>query len=503
MCAGTGLDGLMNLRELLRLAGSEHSSAGETTFAALRTDSRKVGAGDVFLAYPGTATDGRKYIDSALAQGAVAVLSEPGGETKPGRPVYEIPGLKDKAARLFDAWHGFPTRDLLCIAVTGTNGKTTTALLVASILKADGRKPMYFGTIHYDIGGEILPAALTTPGPEEFFSLLRMGRDRGCDALVMEVSSHSLHQNRIAGLAFTKAVFTNLTQDHLDYHPDMEAYFQSKRLLFANYLRADGQAVINVDSPYGARLAQEAAWPSVTFSQSSDKSAEVRLIDSQLSLEGTHFRIATAAGEFDFRSALVGRINLENLTGAVTLGYSLGLSADTIADGIRDVTVPGRNEIVDLGNGAFAVIDYAHTPDALKRVLQSLKALTPGRLVCMFGCGGDRDRGKRSQMGRIAEEIADVAVITSDNPRTEAAGAIIQDILGGLERPDAAIFEEDRKAAIHLSLNLLVSGDCLLIAGKGHEDYQIIGATRYRFSDREQVMKWVEKRMAKGTAHGN
>ncbi len=493
---------MMILRDLLRLVGIDAKSGTDVAVGALRVDSRKVKAGDVFMAYPGAAFDGRHFIDEALDKGAAAVLTEPGGVASGNRPLIEVPGLSGKVAELFDAWYGFPARDLQCVAVTGTNGKTTTALLSASILQAAGRKPMYFGTIHYDIGGEILPASLTTPGPEEFYALLRKGVDKGCDAVVMEVSSHSLHQNRIAGMAFDRALFTNLTQDHLDYHADMESYFQAKSLLFSRHLRAGGQAVINLDSTYGARLVKEMGLSSVTFTQTPAETADIRLLDSSLSLEGTRFRVAAPGGEAEFSSCLVGRINLENLLGAVSLGFSLGMATETIAEGIRNVTVPGRNEILKLKNGAFAVIDYAHTPDALERVLRSLKPLTPGRLVCLFGCGGDRDRGKRPQMGRIAEDNADITAVTSDNPRTEDPDTIIREILSGMQKPEAAVVVSDRKAAISRCLAMLGAGDCLLIAGKGHEDYQIIGKERRHFSDREQVIGWMAETLSTGVSDG-
>jgi len=508
----------MKLSELLRAAGLSLPSARDPEIAGVRIDSRQVGKGDLFLALKGAHDDGSRYVADAIARGAAAVLSEGNShpalegapEPHPGAEILPCPGLRSQVGELFNAWHGRPAEGMDTVAVTGTNGKSTITKLTSSILKAAGRKVISLGTISYDIDGESMPSDLTTPGPDRFFAMLRQGADAGCTALAMEVSSHALSQDRVKGVLFSRAIFTNLTRDHMDYHRDFEDYYQAKKRLFTHYLRPGGIAVLNLDSSHGARLAQELACAKLTFSRgehaleasidpasvsagkppAARSKADLELIASKLTLSGTEFEVAFKGVPFRFQSRLIGTLNLENLLAAVALGFSLGLDPEIIAEGIKDVTVPGRAQVFGLPAGAFAVGGYAHTPDALERILLSLRPLTPGRLVCLFGCGGDRDRTKRPIMGGIAVAKADRAVLTSDNPRTEDPQAILAEVAAGMPDQSKASIIADRREAIRQALGSLGAGDCLLIAGKGHEDYQIIGKEKRHFSDQEEIQAW-------------
>jgi UDP-N-acetylmuramoyl-L-alanyl-D-glutamate--2,6-diaminopimelate ligase len=522
----------MKLSRLLQAAGISQPSARDPEIAGVRIDSRKVGAGDLFLALKGAHDDGSRYVADVIARGAAAVLIEGNPhpalegspEPHPGAEILPAPGLRGKVGDLFNAWYGRPAETMETMAVTGTNGKSTITKLATAIFTAAGRKVISLGTISYDIDGKSIASDLTTPGPDQFFGLLREGADQGCTALAMEVSSHALSQDRIKGVFFSRALFTNLTRDHMDYHRDFEEYYQAKKRLFTHYLKPDGIAILNLDSPQGARLAQELPGPKLTFSRGkhaldttgdseaasagrpplAKAKADLELIASELTLSGTDFEVAFQGSTYRFRSRLVGTLNLENLLAAVAFGFSLGLDAETIGRGIREVTVLGRAQVFALPAGGFAVVDYAHTPDALERILLSLRPLTPGKLVCLFGCGGDRDRTKRPIMGGIAVARADRAVLTSDNPRTEDPEAILAEVAAGMRDRSKAEIIADRREAIRAGLAGLGKGDCLLIAGKGHEDYQIVGKEKRHFSDQEEILAWAaEAGKGAGPVPGN
>ncbi len=482
MSAGMALSALLSSVGLSVPKGME-----SLIIAGLKLDSRQVGPGDLFLALRGAKADGADFLEEAIRRGAAAVIRET-----------EIPNLRAFVGPLFDAWHDFPSRKLAAFGVTGTNGKSTTTRLIASILRAAGRKVVSLGTIFYEVGDEVFPSHLTTPSPDVFFDLLARGVRKGCDALVMEVSSHALSQDRVLGMRFQRAVFTNLTQDHFDFHEGFEDYFAAKKKLFTEYLEEGGLGIVNLDSPYGERLLKEWKGPRLSFSRAetpAGKAADVTLRGRELSLAGTQLTLSHRGREFTVRSRLVGALNVENLLAAAAFGLSLDLPHATIAAGLAQVTVPGRNEVFRLPvPGAFAVVDYAHSPDALERVLESLRPLTPGRLYCAFGCGGDRDRKKRPLMGGIAERLADRVMLTSDNPRSEDPEAILNEIRGGMQRPEAAEMKADRRLAIRTSLEKLEPGDCLLVAGKGHEDTQITGSERRHFSDQEEISAWARER---------
>jgi UDP-N-acetylmuramoyl-L-alanyl-D-glutamate--2,6-diaminopimelate ligase len=479
--------------QLLRAAGVPvPAGLADAQVSGLTADSRAVKPGDAFLALRGARHDGASFAAEAVERGAAALLVETEGNgyeagTEGAVPALRGPGLRALSGPLFDAWHGFPSRTMDFYGVTGTNGKSTTVLLMSSVLRAAGRKVVSLGTIRYQVGDEILGSSLTTPSTEAFYGLLARGAAAGCDAVAMEVSSHALAQDRVRGVLFSRALFTNLTQDHLDFHADFEDYFAAKKKLFTEYLAADGVGVINLDAPYGRRLLDEWTGSRLTFSR--EPGADIHVVGKRLSLEGTVLRIATPDEELTVESPLIGDLNVENLLAAAAFGVSLGLSSDTIARGISGVTVPGRNEIMALRSGAIAVVDYAHTPDALERVLGSLRSLTPGKLRVVFGCGGDRDRGKRPLMGAIAERLADEVIVTNDNPRTEDPDTILAEVVAGMTGRNA-IKVPDRREAIGAGLKGLGKGDCLLVAGKGHEDYQILGTEKVRFSDQEEIAAW-------------
>jgi UDP-N-acetylmuramoyl-L-alanyl-D-glutamate--2,6-diaminopimelate ligase len=455
-------------------------------------DSRKVSPGGLFVAVPGLKQDGRQYIGEALARGAVAVVGEgadplPGGEV----PRILVPSAREALALLADAFFDHPSRALTLIGITGTNGKTTTSFLAESVLRAAGHRTGLIGTIQYRIGDEGTAAGQTTPEAVELQSLLARMRGAGVTAAAMEVSSHALALRRVDGTAFDVGVFTNLTQDHLDFHGTLEAYREAKGRLF-RLLAAGGKpgtcAVVNADDPASRSMIEGIAVRTLTFGL---HDADVRSRRHRSGLDGIRMEVETPAGPVSVTSALVGEHNVMNLLAAVAVGVALGIDAERIARGLGGVrTVPGRFERVEAGQPFLVVVDYAHTPDALERTLATAKRLLPpsGRLGVVFGCGGDRDRGKRPLMGAIAARLADRAWITSDNPRTERPEAIIAEIAAGLPAGAPAgryVTIPDRKAAIRDAIGWARAGDVMVIAGKGHETYQIIGTEVLPFDDRD------------------
>ncbi|MFC1585180.1 UDP-N-acetylmuramoyl-L-alanyl-D-glutamate--2,6-diaminopimelate ligase [Fibrobacterota bacterium] len=490
---------MMLAGNLLKGAGIDISLERDREISDIQLDSRKVGRRSLFLAMKGSATDGSCFISEAISRGACLVLTDSHEKRQDDQVIY-IQDLRKKAPFILNTFFGDPIARLQCTGVTGTNGKTTVARLAASVFQARGHKVISLGTIDNSIDGEFMPARLTTPDPVELMTLIQQGVQKGCDILVLEASSHALDQDRLSAISFSRAVFTNLTQDHLDYHKNFEDYFQAKKKLFADLLDGKGVAVINADSSYGRRLLEELSCSRFTFSQENRETAgpevDLTLEHHEISLQGTKLKVMYRSREYTFMSKLIGRINLENLLAVIALGFSLDMTHEEIGRGIYAVRVPGRNEVIALPNGAIAMVDYAHTPDALKRVLSSVREIVPGSLVCVFGCGGDRDRSKRGIMGKTVEELSDLALVTSDNPRTEDPNDIIKEILGGFEHPEKTKVCPDRAGAIKMCLERLKPGDCGVIAGKGHEDYQIIGMEKRHFSDREQVMEWVKEQDA-------
>ncbi|HYB43823.1 MAG TPA: UDP-N-acetylmuramoyl-L-alanyl-D-glutamate--2,6-diaminopimelate ligase [Candidatus Methylomirabilis sp.] len=461
-------------------------------------DSRKVSAGDLFVAVPGLKLDGRDYALDAIERGATAVVLE-GADTLPGGRAGRIlvPSSREALARLADAYFRHPSRALTVVGITGTNGKTTTSLLVEALLRSGGRTTGVIGTIEYRIGSERRPAGQTTPEAVELQSLLAEMVERGAGGVAMEVSSHALALRRVDGVEFDVAVFTNLTQDHLDFHLTLEAYRAAKARLFS-LLAASGKrrrtAVINADDPAGASMVQGLDLSVVRFGRGGGHGGggtDVSPRRFTSAIDGIRMDVDTPAGAVEIESPLVGEHNVMNLLGAVGVGVALGMERAAIATALASVrSVPGRFERVEAGQPFLVVVDYAHTPDALERVLATARRLVaPGaRLAVVFGCGGDRDRGKRPLMGGIAARLADRLWVTSDNPRSEPPEAIIAEILAGIPAtagPARHTAIADRRAAITGALEWAGAGDVIVIAGKGHETYQLVGARVLSFDDRE------------------
>ena len=454
----------------------------EVTGVAYRSD--RVAPGDLFCCLRGERADGHDFAAQAVERGAAALLVE--------RPLpLPVPQALVPDARLGMALAaaraaGDPSRDLLVVGVTGTNGKTTSAFLLRSILDAAGLRCGLLGTVEMRIGGRTEPAERTTPESADLQALLARMRDSGDRACAMEVSSHALVQRRAAGVRFAAALFTNLTRDHLDYHADVEDYYLAKRALFRRP-PAEGEdppAACNLDDPYGRRLREECGGLGFAV----DRPADVHPLDLRVGPTGFTARLATPRGPLDLVSPLRGRFNVANVCGAVAVAELLGLDHSAVAAGVAAVAgVPGRFEPVDAGQPFQVLVDYAHTPDSLKNVLRAARDLAPGgRLLVVFGCGGDRDRGKRPQMGRVARDLADLAVVTSDNPRSEDPEAIIADILAGMGEGTGAdvLVESDRRAAIALAAGRARAGDVVVIAGKGHESGQERNGVVTPFDDR-------------------
>jgi UDP-N-acetylmuramoyl-L-alanyl-D-glutamate--2,6-diaminopimelate ligase len=449
-------------------------------------DSRRVGAGDLFVTIRGARFDGLAHAEEALARGAVAIVSDRPAPPGVAAPWITVAAPRRALALLAAALHGNPAEKLVLAAVTGTNGKTSTTTLLEAILARRYGAAGFLGTVGYRTGRRSIEADRTTPEAPLIQELLAEMVEDGTRAAAMEVSSHSLALDRVEGCRFDVAVFTNLTRDHLDFHGDMESYYQAKKRLFA--LRKPGAcAVINVDDSFGARLLAEVAPPSASFSPSGG-AAEFRAENGRCDLSGVAFELAYPGGRLPIASPLLGRFQLSNLAGAATAGLCLAIPPADVAAAIAKVdNVPGRLERVEAGQAYTILVDYAHTPDALERLLQAVRELTDRKILLVFGCGGDRDRGKRAPMGEIAGRLADIAIATSDNPRSEDPEAILRDVEAGLTASGATKYLKiaDRGEAIRQAIELANPGTVVVIAGKGHETTQVIGAREIPFDDRK------------------
>ncbi len=459
--------------------------------SAVTNDSREACRDAIFIAIKGARSNGAEFVPQALKKGAKVVISEDDLEDLllPGTVNLVVKNTYKAYAVLCEAFYDFPTRNMAGFAFTGTNGKTTSAMLTRMLLKHAGQCCGLISTVEYDCGIKIVPADRTTPEAGRLFAMFAEMQQNNVRNFVMEVSSHALHQNRIGTLQFNAAVFTNLTGDHLDYHKTMEEYYQVKKRLFTDHLANGGKAVINIDDSYGKRLAEELpAERVVTFGCNS---AQWQITNIQSSAQGSTFTLKTPDIEQRFSIDLPGKYNIYNVSGTVLALHCTGKlpldrSAEILAE--NSVTVPGRMESFVLPDGAVAVVDYAHTADALENVLNTLRRIAQQRLLCVFGCGGDRDKSKRPAMGKIAADIADVIYLTSDNPRSEEPAAIIEEIKSGIPQDFAALHTiTDRRSAIKTALKNALPGDIVLIAGKGHEDYQEIDGVKHHFDDREEV----------------
>jgi UDP-N-acetylmuramoyl-L-alanyl-D-glutamate--2,6-diaminopimelate ligase len=469
------------------------------TVRGITADSRRVASGDCFVAVPGFKSDGRGFVPEAVARGAAMVVTE-------GSPLAAdvcqvlVPSARRALARLADAYHGHPSRALTVVGITGTNGKTTTSYLVESLLGARGGRTGVIGTVQYRLGHSVRPAGQTTPEALELQTMLASMRDGGVRGVAMEVSSHALALSRVDGIEFDVAVFTNLTQDHLDFHGTLDEYRRAKRRLFDLLARSSKPAraaVVNADDASAPAMVQGLRVPVLGFGLGA--AAVVRAADYESGLEGIRMTVTTPRGRFPVVSPLIGEHNVMNLLAAFATGEALGLDGDAIAAALGRVgAVPGRFEQIRAGQPFLVVVDYAHTPDALERVLTTARRITAGRLAAVFGCGGDRDRGKRPVMGEIAARLADRVWITSDNPRSERPQTIIDEILAGARRvtadPSRCATLPGRDEAIRAALAWARAGDTVVIAGKGHETSQIVGRDVLPFDDRDVARRILGER---------
>jgi len=497
----------MKLRDLLAMLPElplPSHPAIEAEVNGLTTNSHAVQPGDLFLGLPGTRVDGGEFWPSAISAGAIAAVVSPTAAQKPAPSpglasacLISSPNMVRTSAEIAAAFYRQPTQQLQLVGVTGTNGKTTTTHLIEFLLTQAQRPTALLGTLYTRWPGHQQTALHTTPFAVELQQQFAEAVQAGCETAVMEVSSHALAQGRVWGCQFEVAVFTNLTQDHLDFHRDMEDYFAAKALLFTpDYLH--GRAILNLDDGYGRRLKAQLGDRAWSYS-TQNNTADLWTSDLAYSPDGVTGMLHTPKGEVAFRSPLVGQFNLSNLLAAVGAALHLGLDLEEIAAALPQFTgVPGRMEQVQVQaeQDISVIVDYAHTPDSLENLLRAARPFISGRMICVFGCGGDRDRTKRPKMGAIAAELADWAIVTSDNPRTEDPARILEDILTGIPDSVKPLVMVDRSEAIRTAILQAQPGDGVLIAGKGHEDYQILGTEKVHFDDREQARLAIAQRLA-------
>lgn len=477
-------------RLLQALPAAVLEGAAATEITGLSHDSRAVQPGHLFFALPGGKTDGRLYVEEALRRGAVAAVHEKGVRLPRELAGVQVACARTAMADLAAEFYGHPSGKLQVVGVTGTNGKTTVVFMVRDLLRAAGRECGIIGTIQYEFGNRLIPATRTTPESLDLQRMFFEGGQAGCQAMAMEVSSQGLAAERLRGTRFAAAVFTNLSVDHLDFHQTMEAYFNAKKRLFDALAgqSPDAPAVVNLDDEHGRRLAVEPnlAGRIVTFGCA--PGAMVRAEDIRLSETASAFRAVTPWGGVDVELGFAGRFNVSNALAALAVGGALGAPLEAMASALAKMpAVPGRLERIADPKGRHLFVDYAHTEDALRNVLQTLRETTPGRLICLFGCGGNRDRSKRPRMGAAVSEFADLAIVTSDNPRGEEPMAILQEILPGMDLHKPHLVEPDRAQAIRAALREARNGDTVLFAGKGHETVQEIAGRSTHFDDREAV----------------
>ncbi len=486
----------MKLRELLTGCDIRTSSGDlDTEILGLAYDSRDVARGSLFIAVRGTRMDGNRYVPQAIARGAVAVVSAAPRVEAPAMPWIQVDDERAALAVLAGNFYGHPTQKLHLVGVTGTNGKTTTTYLIESILRAAGRDTAVLGTIEHRGPGFDFAAERTTPEAPDLERMFKQVVDAGWQDAVMEVSSHAIEMKRVAGLQFEIAVFTNLSRDHLDFHGDMESYFRAKKKLFVGVNGVPPRVmVLNADDPRYEEL--RSIDPVRVMSYGMKDAAEIRPTRYHFGWEGTEVTYKTPSAEIEIRTSLMGKPNLYNIGAAIGTALALGISREAIARGIGVLAnVPGRFELVGRGQSFRVIVDYAHTDDALEKVLNSAREITSGRLIVVFGCGGDRDRTKRPAMGEVAARGSAYAVVTSDNPRTEDPMAIIAEIEKGLKGARYTVIP-DRREAIRAALAEAKANDTVVIAGKGHETYQTIGTTSFPFDDRVVARELLDELVA-------
>lgn len=463
----------------------------EIEFKGMEYDSRKIKDGDIFVALEGSISDGHKYIKQAIENGAKGVLVSK--KVEPEFPVEYIlvKDLRKNLGKIASNFYGYPQKKLKIIGITGTNGKTTSTYLLESILGKE--KVARIGTVEYKIGDEVIEAPNTTPESLDIVKMCKKAVEKGLEYLVMEVSSHALSLGRVDMLEFDVASFTNLTLDHLDYHENMDNYFQAKRKLFT-MLKDSKKSSINIDDIYGDRLYKEFGGYSYSLTKSADLTGKIVEFHS----DGQFVRLNLMGEMFEEKLAILGRYNLYNVLGVIGIALQLGIGKNIILEKLKDIKgAPGRFELVNCGQDYIVVVDYAHTGDALENILKSINELKKGRVITVFGCGGDRDATKRPIMGEIAQRLSDIAILTSDNPRTEKPHLIIEDVKKGMNG-DRYLVEEDREQAIMKAIEIAQKNDIILIAGKGHETYQILGRKKIHFDDREIARREIVKRKMRG-----
>ncbi len=505
----------MTLHELLDPVDVVSASGdSRPEVSSITEDSRDAGPGSVFVAIQGLQQDGHHFVTQAMAQGAAAVVVEEGCFTVPssqasssGSPVIEVKDSRKALGLMASQLYGNPSRRLTMVGVTGTNGKTTVTHLTHALLEAQGHRVGLLGTVGYAYGTTHRPASHTTPAPVELQEMLAEMVRHGSEVAVLEVSSHALELERVAGCEFDIVVFTNLTQDHLDFHQTMERYFQAKLQLFTRYVGGSEKpgpkrALVNADDPRASAILQQCLIPVWTFGLHGK--ADIQAEAVHLGMEGTQFQVNSPSGGMTITSQLVGEHNVSNILAAIGVALEMGMSPIQIEEALKSVkNVPGRFERIQEGQDFTVVVDYAHTDDALQRLLEAAQTIKRGNIITVFGCGGDRDPGKRPKMGQVAVRHSDQVIVTSDNPRTEDPLAILADIEKGIEAlpvKDRCAYRmiSDRAQAIQAAIATANSDDLVLIAGKGHEDYQILGKQKVHFDDREEARNAIRQRLASG-----
>jgi UDP-N-acetylmuramoyl-L-alanyl-D-glutamate--2,6-diaminopimelate ligase len=486
----------MNLAEIVKIVkplAVEGTLDREIT--GITCDSRRVMPGNMFVAVRGERTDGHRFVDAAIDRGALAVVSESDASFRQRVTRIKVSDARRSMAQASAQFYNHPSQSLKVVGITGTNGKTTTAFMVRAIMEAAGLPCGLLGTVQYQIGQRVIPASRTTPESVEIQEMMSQMLRAECGGVSMEVSSHALDQSRVAEVDFDVAVFTNLSQDHLDYHGTMKNYFEAKVKLFSalGTVRKAGRAVVNADNAYGRELIKRLGGDHAVVSYGVSSAAVVRAADVRVSAEGSYFVVHTPQGSIPMSLPLIGRYNVSNALAAISACLALDIDLETIEPALAKFRpVPGRVERISTKEGPAVFVDYAHTADALRNVLATLSELTRGRLIVVFGCGGDRDKGKRKSMGQAAAELADFSILTSDNPRTEDPREILRQIEEGYWASTVRRYQviEDRREAIERALDIARPGDTVLIAGKGHEAYQEFADTVVPFNDRLVVEEY-------------
>lgn len=454
-------------------------------------DSRKIKEGDIFVALEGAVSDGHDYIKQAIENGAKGILVSKKVDLEFSGECILVKDLRKNLGKIASNFYNYPQNNLKIIGITGTNGKTTSTYLLESILGE--KKVARIGTVEYKIGDEVIEAPNTTPESLDIVKMCKKAVEKGLEYLVMEVSSHALSLGRVDMLKFDVASFTNLTLDHLDYHKSMEAYFEAKKKLFT-MLKSEKKTSINIDDKYGEEIYNEFGGCSYSLTKPADLTAEILEFHS----DGQLVRLNLKGEVFEEKLSILGRYNLYNVLGVIGIALQLGIEKKRILEKLKDTKgAPGRFELVNCGQDYIVIVDYAHTGDALENILNSINELKKGRVITVFGCGGDRDPSKRSIMGEIAQRLSDIAILTSDNPRTENPHLIIEDVKKGMNGENY-IVEEDREHAIMKAIEIARENDIILIAGKGHETYQILGREKIHFDDREIARREIVKRKMRG-----